>query len=152
MPRLLINVVIALLVTAIIGGIYVRVRHPDFVSARLTDLSRREDFRIRVAVPMPWSRPPLADLPRAGDKYVDYAGRDEARFVELASTSDTYPIVVFDVRARVDPEGRRWFDNGQIIPGAGFAFVTDTYRVDGMILTVVAARDVLPEGARPRTE
>jgi hypothetical protein len=129
------DAVIALGVVAVGFAFFLRVRHPDLVSRRLTDLTRRETVRVVVALPTPWSRPPLDGLPRAGDAELGAGGRDSAVFLVL--TPDTsWPRAVFDVTARVDRERKRWFNYAEVIPGANFAFHTDRYAMEGIVIAV----------------
>lgn len=128
-----IDFAILLVVIAMAAGVFIRMQHPDLVSSRLTDLSRREDARIEVAIPPPWRRPPLSMLPKDGDAQAEE--RDSAVFRGIVDT-DSYPTAAFDLHARIDPEGRRWFNYGELIPGASFNFQTDSYRMEGIILTV----------------
>lgn len=128
-----IDLAILFAVIAIAAGLFIRVRHPDFVSEKLTDLSRRENVTVRVALPPPWGRSPLAELPMHGDSQV--VDRDRAIFQSIA-TDDTYPVATFEISARIDPDRRRWFNYSEVIPGAAFTFQTQSYRMDGLILGV----------------
>lgn len=137
----LVDGAILLAVLALIAGAIVRLKHPDVVSNLLTDLSRREEFTVEVALPSPWRREPLVDLPRPGDAEVPEGDRDRASFVRLErGESDTsYPKAVFRVRARVDRADAAWYNYGALLPGASFAFKTDRYAMEGVILSVSRA-------------
>jgi len=128
-----IDLAILLAIIVIVVGLVIRLRHPDFVSQRLTDLSRREEVTVHVAVPPPWRRPPLAALLVHGDSQV--VDRDRAIFQSI-NNDDTYPVAIFKITARIDPEKRRWFNYSEVIPGASFTFQTASYRMDGLILEI----------------
>ena len=128
----------------ILVGIVIRLRHPDRVSTVLTDLARREERLIEVAVPPPWRLPPLSGLPEAGDAMTEDGGRGQA-FLEELRTDSTYPIARFRITARVDPERRFWFQYRELIPGENFSFRTPRYAMEGVIVAVEAGS--APEAA-----
>ncbi len=130
----LLDAALLLALLAVAAGLLVRACHPDRVASWLTDLSRRENVTVVVAVPNPWLRPPLSALPSSGDSEVGTGGRDLAVFRALAG--ETLPAALFHVRARVDEEGRRWFNYVEVIPGSNFYFRTDRYRMEGLVLDV----------------
>jgi hypothetical protein len=131
----LIDLAIMALLVAILAGIAVRLRHPDRVAAALTDLSRREERLVEVAVPPPWRQEPLSLLPVQGDAMLGESGRDRAVF-EAIRPDSTYPIAVFRVTARIDLEDRLWFNYRELLPGANFSFHTPRYTIDGLVLAV----------------
>ncbi|MEK8022190.1 MAG: hypothetical protein AAB229_00100 [Candidatus Hydrogenedentota bacterium] len=136
---------IFLALLAILAGLFIRIRHPDAVSRHLTDLTLRRTFMVELAVPYPWRRPPLSEMPCAGDFEEPEGGRDRAEFVRLAlaDTDTNSPRAVFRLTARVDPEGAIWYNYGRVLPGASFMFHTSTYAMEGIILSVQ------PDGGEP---
>lgn len=133
-PRL-IDIAILAVILAVLVGLAIRLRHPDRVAAALTDLSRREERLVEVAVPPPWRHEPLAALPRPGDTMAEEGGRGRALFEEIRNDS-IYPVAVFQVMARIDLEGRAWFQYRELIPGENFSFRTPRYAIEGVILAV----------------
>jgi hypothetical protein len=131
----MLDAVILLGIAAVAIAFYIRVRHPDLVSSPLTDLTRRETVRVVVALPTPWARPPLAELPRSGDAELGDGGRDSAVFRALEFDT-SWPRARFEVTARVDREERRWFNFAEVTPGANFSFHQDGYAMQGIILEV----------------
>jgi len=136
-PLLLLDIALIAAVISAASGLLFRACHEDTVSDLLTDLSKREERTAYVALPNPWRREPLSALPKVGDSEIGIGKKDAATFLRMEDRGETaYPVAVFKVKARVDDESRVWFNYSQLIPGANFAFRTDRYKMEGIILEV----------------